>query len=118
MAVVSSIGSAIFLRKAFAVAIGSSLTGAMASVSNAVVNYGAIGLSTSLNVFAMRYSEMEQGISVLDPETMETVGTSKEAAIQGVTQTIQCRWLYLLPIFFTQPMLMAITNSVGLLPHR
>lgn len=81
MAVVSSIGSAMLIRKAFAVALGSALTGTMAAVSNAVVNYGAIGFSSSLNVFAMRSAEMEQGISVIDPETMETVGTSKEAAI-------------------------------------
>jgi hypothetical protein len=59
-------------------------TGAFVALANAVVNYGAVAFSSSLNVYFMRNSEIVQGISVLDPETLEEVGTSKKAAAMGI----------------------------------
>ena len=78
-------------------------TGTFVVAANGIVNYGAVGLSSSLNVAFMRNSEAQQGISVLDPETRETVGTSKIAAKEGIKMSIACRWYYLFPIFFTAP---------------
>jgi len=85
---VSSIGSALAIRKTCALALGSNLTGVAATISNSLVNFGAIGISSSLNVYCMRGAEMEQGISVMDPETNEVVGTSKKAATMGVMKSI------------------------------
>lgn len=96
------------IRKACALALGTELTGVTAAVVNSLVNYSAICISSSLNVYCMRSAEMQNGISVLDPDTMEPVGKSKVAAKMGVMKSIQGRWTYCLPIFFTGPMLNAI----------
>ena len=42
-------------------------SGVAVTIANSIVNYGAVGLSASLNVYLMRRAEMEQGISVMDP---------------------------------------------------
>ena len=70
LAVGSSIGAAFGIRKAFALMLGESLVGMTAVVVNSLVNYGAVSFSSSLNVYCMRKPEIEQGISLLDPETM------------------------------------------------
>lgn len=59
-------------------------TGVALMAANACVNYGAVGVSSSLNLYFMRGAEIEKGISVLDPNTNETVGKSKVAAKRGI----------------------------------
>ena len=92
-------------------------TGVALALANAVVNYGAVGISSSLNLFFMRQAEIKKGISVLDPETGELVGTSKAAAHQAVSKTIQTRWSYLVPIFFTQPILLKLFQTLHVYPR-
>jgi hypothetical protein len=88
------------LRKLTGLVLGGR-TGTAATVANSIVNYGAVSFSSGLNVYFMRSGEIETGISVMDPETMQEVGKSKTAATMGIMQTIKCRWIYLIPIFFT-----------------
>ncbi len=57
------------LRKIMNFAIGAR-TGVIATVANSVVNYGAVGASSGLNVYFMRSSETKSGIDVMDPETL------------------------------------------------
>ena len=83
LAVASAIASAMTLRKITNMALGGR-TGLAAQVANSVVNYGAVSFSSSLNVYFMRMNEMQKGISVLDPESLEKIGTSKKAAEQAV----------------------------------
>lgn len=97
--------------------LGESLVGMTAVVVNSLVNYGAVSFSSSLNVYCMRKPEIEQGISLLDPVTMQEVTTSKVAAQEGITKTIACRWIYLIPIFFTGPLLEAGLRSAKLMPR-
>ena len=93
-------------------------SGVLLTLANSVVNIGAVGFSSSLNVYFMRRNEMSKGISVLDPRTGETVGTSKAAAEQAVRQTITTRWIYLCPIFFTSPIMESLLQSLKLMPTR
>jgi hypothetical protein len=93
-------------------------SGAALTLANSLVNCGAVGFSTSLNVFFMRGSEKKKGISVLDPTTGETLGTSKVAAGMAINKTITTRWLYLIPIFFTSPVLEGLLRSMKLMPKR
>jgi hypothetical protein len=91
-------------------------TGFFASVATPLVNYGAVASSSGLNVYFMRKGEIESGISVMDPETREVVGVSKAAAEMGVWKTIYCRWIYLVPIFFTNPILEAFATALKVMP--
>lgn len=52
----------------------------------------------------------------MDPETNEIIGKSKNAATMGVMKSIQCRWMYLFPIFFTSPILEFCFSKAGLMP--
>lgn len=61
------------LRKITGLVLGNR-TGVAATIANSIVNYGAVSFSSSLNVFFMRKAEIDSGISVLDPDTMEIVG--------------------------------------------
>ena len=45
-----------------------------------IIAYCAVATSSSLNVVAMRKKELDQGISVRNPETDEDLGMSKIAA--------------------------------------
>ena len=108
LAVTSAIGAAMGIRKGFAKVFGTGQTGAVAAVITSIVNYFAICLSSGANVACMRAPEMKNGVSVMDPETMEVVGTSKVAAKKGVMMSVQGRWVYCIPIFFTQPLLLAM----------
>jgi predicted component of type VI protein secretion system len=71
------------LRKLLNLAIGAR-TNVIATVANSIVNYGAVSLSSGLNVYFMRSAEMQSGIDVMDPETMQVVGKSKKAAEMGI----------------------------------
>lgn len=93
-------------------------SGIAVTVANSIVNYGAVGLSASLNVYLMRRGEMEQGISVMDPETNEVIGTSKIAAETAVNKTISTRWMYTIPIFFAPPILLGVLGKMKMLPKR
>ena len=103
------------LRKITGMILGGR-TGVAATIANSIVNYGAVSFSSSLNVYFMRKGEIDSGITVMDPETLEKIGQSKVAAAMGIQQTINCRWIYLIPIFFTQPVLEAGLRSVGMMP--
>lgn len=92
-------------------------SGVTLMAANACVNYGAVGVSSSLNLYFMRSAEMTNGISVLDPKTNETLGKSKIAAKRGIEQTIQTRWAYLIPIFWTAPILSGGLSAMRLLPQ-
>jgi sideroflexin-5 len=59
-------------------------SGLYLTLANSVVNVGAVGISSSLNVYFMRGSEKQKGISVMDPETGEVLGTSKVAASKAI----------------------------------
>jgi hypothetical protein len=117
LAVTASISAAMTLRKITGLVLGGR-TGAAVTVANSIVNYGAVGFSSSLNVYFMRSGEIASGISVMDPETNEVVGTSKIAAETAIKQTINCRFAYLVPIFFTQPILEAMLRKVGMFPKK
>ena len=91
-------------------------SGVAVTAANALVNWGAVGFSTSLNVYFMRKSEMDKGINVVNPKTGEKVGVSKKAAEQAITQTITTRWIYLVPIFFTAPILQALFTKMKMMP--
>lgn len=47
---------------------------------------------------------------------MEEVGKSKVAAENGIYKTIQCRWIYLVPIFFAQPVLETCLRKANMMP--
>lgn len=53
---------------------------------------------------------------MLDPNTNETLGKSKVAAQIGIEQTIKTRWAYLVPIFWTAPILSGALGAMRLLP--
>lgn len=72
------------IRKASAAVIGAEATGIAVKVANAVVNYSAICISSSLNVYFIRSGEMKTGVNVHDPDTMEVIGKSKAAAGMGI----------------------------------
>jgi hypothetical protein len=57
------------LRKILNFAVGAR-TGVIATVANSIVNYGAVSLSSGLNVYFMRNGEMKSGIDVMDPDTL------------------------------------------------
>lgn len=54
---------------------------------------------------------MEKGIDVLDPETMESYGKSKNTALQAVVQTATSRAVLALAIFIPSFMLVAIERA-------
>jgi hypothetical protein len=83
LAVTASISAAMTLRKITSFLLGGR-TGAAVTVANSIVNYGAVGFSSSLNVFFMRSGEVASGISVMDPETNEVIGSSKIAAKMAI----------------------------------
>lgn len=58
LAVVSSISAAMGIRKVTAMVMGNAVTGVTATCVNALVNYGAIAFSSSLNVYCMRMGEI------------------------------------------------------------
>lgn len=115
LAVASSITAALTLRKLTNIVFGNR-TGVLASVANSIVVYGAVAFSSSLNVYCMRKTEMETGVSVMDPHTMQSLGKSKIAAEMAIQQTIMGRITYCIPIFFTQPILVAIFSALRIMP--
>jgi len=59
-------------------------SGLYLTLANAIVNIGAVGISSSFNVFFMRSAEKKKGINVMDPSTGEVLGTSKVAATNAI----------------------------------
>ena len=55
-------------------------TGPMVALAGNVINYSAVVLSTNANVYFMRKSELDTGITVLDERTGAEFGSSKIAA--------------------------------------
>jgi hypothetical protein len=79
----SSITAALTLRKMTNLIFGNR-TGLVASIANSIVVYGAVAFSSSLNVYCMRRTEIDSGVSVMDPDTMESCGKSKVAAEMAI----------------------------------
>ena len=113
----SSITAALTLRKMTNIVFGNR-TGLLASVANSIVVYGAVAFSSSLNVYCMRKTEMDSGVSVMEPDTMQSVGKSKVAAEMAIRQTIIGRVVYCVPIFFTKPVLEGIFSALKILPKN
>lgn len=83
MAVTASISAAMTLRKITGLVLGGR-TGTAATIANSIVNYGAVSFSSGLNVYFMRKGEIDSGITVMNPTTLEPVGTSKKAAEMAI----------------------------------
>lgn len=83
MACGASIALALGVRKAMN-PLSKGVTGAKLLVLNTAGSF--IGCSTAgfLNAWFMRQTELEKGIDVLDPETMESYGKSQICAKQAV----------------------------------
>ena len=71
------------LRKLTGLVLGGR-TGSAVTVANSIVNYGAVAFSSGLNVYFMRKGEIDSGIAVMDPVTLEPVGKSKKAAEMAI----------------------------------
>ena len=56
----------------------------MKYIVNGVSSFWALSISGFLNAWVMRKTEMEKGIDVVDPETKEAVGVSKNCAKKAV----------------------------------
>lgn len=93
-------------------------SGLALTLTNTLVNMGAVGTSSSLNVYFMRSAEAKKGIAVMDPTTGENLGTSTIAAKKAINQTIMTRWLYLLPTFCMSPLLQVLFSAAKLMPRR
>ena len=59
-------------------------TGPMVALAGNVINYSAVVLSTNANVFFMRKSELNTGITVFDEKTGTEFGSSKIAAQSAI----------------------------------
>lgn len=53
---------------------------------------------------------------MLDPETKEEIGKSKIAASNAIWSSIYSRWIYLIPIFFSNPILEALARKMKIMP--
>jgi hypothetical protein len=68
-------------------------SGLVLTLANSVVNIGAVGIANTFNVYFMRSAEAKKGITVMDPSTGESLGTSRVAASMAIKQTITARWM-------------------------
>lgn len=115
IAISSSITIAMTLRKLTGYFLAGK-TSMIALLATPVVNYGAVTSSSAMNVYFMRGAELKSGISVLDPETKQEIGKSKIAANKAIWSSIYARWIYLIPIFFSNPVLEAIARKMKIMP--
>ena len=83
-----------------------------------IINYTAVSASGSANLYLVRKSELESGVTVRDPKTDESIGMSQVAAKQGIFKCMVCRWTFALPIFVIPAMWRAILARAKLLPAR
>lgn len=81
-AVVSSVGMGVGLKKLFH-SMTKNLKGGTAILVHSLLSLVAVGTAGGLNSYCMRMSEMERGITIMDPD-MNEAGVSKVAARQAV----------------------------------
>ena len=114
-AVSTAIVIALCMRK-FADFLLAGRTGFLAQISVNFCNYFAVTAATCTNTAVMRMKEVETGIDVKDPETLEGVGKSKIAAYEAIGNTLKSRAAFNIPVFFT-PMLWNIAyRATGMMP--
>jgi len=83
IATAASIGVALFIRRALKRQTANN-TGSWKYIINGVSSFWACSIAGFLNAWVMRTTEMKKGIDVLDPETKEPVGVSKNCARKAV----------------------------------
>ena len=83
VATTASIVTALAIRKALE-SRTRGYTGSMKYIVNGVSSFWALSIAGFMNAYVMRKTEMEKGIDVVDPETKEPVGVSKNCAKKAV----------------------------------
>ena len=89
----------------------------MKYIVNGVSSFWALSIAGFMNAYVMRKTEMEKGIDVVDPETKEAVGVSKNCAKKAVLQTAITRVLFNVTIFLP-PMAMIALERTRLMPKN
>jgi hypothetical protein len=87
-------------------------------IFNSFSTFWALSISGFLNAWIMRRTEMQKGIDVLEPETMEPVGVSKNCAQKAVYQTAVTRILFNVLIFYPPMVILAIERMHLRPKHR
>ncbi len=83
-----------------------SLAPATKLILSRLVPFAAVVTAGIVNVFLMRSEEIKKGITVVDPETKEPVGTSKVAATYAVAETAASRVINATPIMAIPPLIL------------
>jgi len=84
---------------------------------NAASSFVACSAANFLNAYIMRYTEVKTGIDVLHPETMESVGVSKNTASKAVLQTATSRMFFSVPMFLP-PIMLGGIGMIGMIPSN
>jgi hypothetical protein len=114
MAVASSVGVSIGLRKLSA-NVTRSMTGGTLVLANSLINYVAVATAGFLNSYCMRMGEMKKGIKITD-EDGEEMGVSKVCAKSAVIKTAASRIILSMPTFIIPGVAMFLLDKGGLLP--
>ncbi|GMM35581.1 Fsf1 protein [Saccharomycopsis crataegensis] len=83
-----------------------SLTPKTKLIMTRLVPFAAVVSAGIVNVFLMRSEELKKGITVVDPETKEPLGTSKVAATYAVGETAASRVINATPIMAIPPLIL------------
>ena len=113
-AIVASVSVSLAIRRAL-LPWTAGVTGAKGYVYNSVSSFFAVTASAFLNAWYMRQSEMHKGIAVLDPETQESYGLSKNLAYTAVLQTSLSR-IALNFTFFVPPLALYWIEKKRMMP--
>ncbi|XP_076156580.1 sideroflexin-5a isoform X1 [Alosa pseudoharengus] len=81
------------------------------------IPFPAVASANVCNVVLMRYSELKQGISVLDDQGT-VVGTSQVAARHAILETAMTRMVLPMPILVLPPIVMTFLERLPLLQRR
>jgi len=116
IACASSITVGLAIRKLLAKR-SAAATGASLIVLNSVGSFFACASAGFMNAWFMRQTEMNKGISVLDPETEEPLGKSKDCAYHAVLQTAISR-IFLNVTIFVPPFFLLAIERMRLMPKN
>ena len=114
MATASAITVGLGMRKMFA-SRTANLKGGKLFFMNALSSFFAISAGGFLNAFFMRRTEIDKGIDVMDPQTGESLGKSRNCAKKAVLQTAISRVALVFPIFIP-PTIYTLLESANLMP--
>jgi hypothetical protein len=114
-AMISSIGVSLVIRRAL-LPWTTGVKGAKGYVYNSISAFIGCAAAGFLNAWFMRQSEMEKGINVLDPETLESYGSSKKLAHTAVLQTSLSRVALNLTMFLPSLCLLGV-EKMRLMPR-